>query len=221
MAIEIGPRPTGDDIFEVCLGGGRRRCDPRNGGVVAVRNPDRIVPGRDGDRIDTDGDGVFDLAQRPGSSHKLTVPVDGDTTHTRWKAKTTPVAPGTAASVRGGFLLVGLISETVPFTELGDRSPSAVRNADGPVADVDRLRRQRRCGVDARDGPVEPFATQTEPWPTATPTGPLPTWYVWLGALEPASIRATVSASGFVTQVAPSPTATPPGEAPAENVDAT
>ena len=69
--------------------------------------------------------------------------------------------------------------------------------------------------------PSEPLATQTEPWPTATPTGPLPTWYVSLGAFWPALIRATVSASGFVTQVAPSPTATPPGEAPAEKVEAT
>src|SRR5690349_24056718 len=69
--------------------------------------------------------------------------------------------------------------------------------------------------------PSSPFATQTEPWPTATPTGPPPTWYVWLGASEPALIRATVLASGFVTQVAPSPTATPPGEPPAENVETT
>ena len=155
-------------------------------------------------------------------SSDTTVPVDGDTTQTRWKAKTTPVAPGTAASVRGGFLLVGSISETVPSTELATQTRSAPYAMPiGPLPTWIVCAGRGDAGSMRETVPSSPFATQTEPWPTATPTGPPPTWYVWLGASEPALIRATVLASGFVTQVAPSPTATPPGDAPAEKVDAT
>ena len=56
--------------------------------------------------------------------------------------------------------------------------------------------------------PSPAFATQTEPAPTATAAGCLPTG-IWSVAFEPGSILVTMSSLSLVTQAAPCPKAIP------------
>src|SRR5688572_10928154 len=66
--------------------------------------------------------------------------------------------------------------------------------------------------------PSRALATQTDPAPTATADGPLPTLIVWTTRLVAALMRETDLASLLATQTAPKPTARPVGPSPTSTV---